>query len=175
MTIAASLAYLLLRQQDSVGCLSFDEKVRMVVPLPGEPQPPGIDLAGPRRRAAPRDKTDLYPIFREITETYPRRGLMVVISDLFSDREGIFRGLKLLRSRGHDLMVFHVLDDDELDFPFTGPTRFDGLESPDIVRCNPRARSARATCRRWSRSSKKSAAAARATTPTTRCSAPASL
>ena len=64
---------------------------------------------------------------------------MVLISDLFSDREGLFRGLKLLRSRGHDVMMFHVLDDDELDFPFTGPTKFEGLEMPDIVRCNPRA------------------------------------
>jgi len=49
--------------------------------------------------SAPRDKTDLYPILREVTETYPRRGMMVLISDLFSDREGLFRGLKLLRSR----------------------------------------------------------------------------
>jgi len=51
----------------------------------------------------------------------------------------LFRGLKLLRSRGHDLLVFHVLHDDELEFPFAGPTRFEGLESADTVRCNPRA------------------------------------
>jgi hypothetical protein len=56
-----------------------------------------------------------------------------------TDRAGLFRGLKLLRSRGHDVMVFHVLDDDELDFPFTGPTRFEGLELPEQLRCNPRA------------------------------------
>jgi hypothetical protein len=47
--------------------------------------------------------------------------------------------MRLLRQRGHDVLVFHVLDDDELDFPFTGPTRFDGLESLDHLNCNPRA------------------------------------
>jgi uncharacterized protein (DUF58 family) len=89
--------------------------------------------------SVPRDKTDFYPILREIAEVYPRRGMMVVVSDLLSPREGLFRGLKLLRSRGHDVLVFHVLDDDELDFPFNGPTRFEGLEVPDVLRCNPRA------------------------------------
>jgi hypothetical protein len=55
------------------------------------------------------------------------------------DRPGLFRGLRLLRSRGHDVMVFHILDDDELDFPFNGPTRFEGMELPEQLRCNPRA------------------------------------
>ena len=83
-----------------------------------------------------------------MAETYPRRGMMVLISDLLTDRGGLFRGLKLLRSRGHDVLVFHVLDDDELDFPFTGPTRFDGLELP---RCSAaiRGRCAKATWPRW--------------------------
>ncbi len=137
-TIAASLGYLLLRQQDAVGCVSFDERVRMTVPLRTRRNHLESVLQA-LEVSSPREKTDMYPILREITETFPRRGMMMLISDLLSDREGLFRGLKLLRSRGHDVMVFHVLDDDELDFPFGGPTRFDGLESPDIVRCNPRA------------------------------------
>jgi uncharacterized protein (DUF58 family) len=137
-TVACSLAHLLLRQQDSVGCVSFDEKVRMIVPLRAkrnhlESILQALDVT------VPGDKTDIYPILREVAETFPRRGLMVLISDLFSPREGLFRGLKLLRSRGHDVMAFHLLDDDELDFPFTGPTRFEGLETPDYLRCNPRA------------------------------------
>jgi hypothetical protein len=55
------------------------------------------------------------------------------------ERAGLMKGLKLLRSRGHDVLVFHILDDDELDFPFSGPTRFEGLETSDVLRCNPRA------------------------------------
>ena len=64
---------------------------------------------------------------------------MVLVSDLLVERDGLFRGLRLLRSRGHDVLVFHVLDDDEIDFPFNGPTRFEGLELPIHLACNPRA------------------------------------
>ena len=87
----------------------------------------------------PREKTDLFAIFRQAAETYPRRGMMVIISDLLADRTGLTKGIKLLRQRGHDVLVFHVMDDDELDFPFNGPTRFEGLEIPDHLTCNPRA------------------------------------
>ena len=64
---------------------------------------------------------------------------MAVVTDLLGDRDGVFQGLRLLRKRGHDLVLLHVMDDDELDFPFAGPTRFEGLELPDDVACNPRA------------------------------------
>ena len=89
--------------------------------------------------AEPRNKTDLAQILRDMAETYPRRGMMVVISDLLTERAGLFKGLKLLKQQGHDVMLFHVLDDDELDFPFSGATRFEGLESADALNCNPRA------------------------------------
>jgi uncharacterized protein (DUF58 family) len=137
-TIAVSLAYLLLRQQDAAGCVAFDDSVRTTVPL--RTRRNHLDsIIQALEVTTPRDKTGLYPVLREVTETYPRRGMIILISDLLTEREGFFRGLKLLRSRGHDVLVFHVMDDDELDFPFTGPTRFEGLESPDILRCNPRA------------------------------------
>jgi uncharacterized protein (DUF58 family) len=137
-TIASSLGYLLLRQQDAVGCVSFDEGVRMTVPLRTR-RNHLESIVQAMEISSPQNKTELYPILREVTETYPRRGMMILISDLLTDRDGLFRGLKLLRSRGHDVMIFHVMDDDELDFPFTGPTRFEGLESVDMLRCNPRA------------------------------------
>ena len=137
-TVAASLAYLLLRQQDAVGCVAFDDAVRMTVPL--RTRRNHLDsIIQAMELSEPRNKTGMFSILREVAETYPRRGMMVIISDLLTEREGLFRGLKLLRSRGHDVMVFHILDDDELDFPFTGPTRFEGLELPEALRCNPRA------------------------------------
>jgi uncharacterized protein (DUF58 family) len=137
-TIAASLGYLLLRQQDAVGCVAFDQEVRAAVPLRTRRNHLEAIIAA-MATASPGNKTDFYTILREVAETYPRRGMMILVSDLLADREGLFRGLKLLRSRGHDLLVFHVLDDDELDFQFNGPTRFEGLELPDVLRCNPRA------------------------------------
>lgn len=137
-SIAASLAYLALRQQDAVGCVAFDDAPRTSVPLRTKRN--HLDAVIQALEVSqPREKTDLYATLRHVTETYPRRGMMVLISDLLADREGLFRGIRLLRSRGHDVLVFHVLDDDELDFPFNGPTRFEGLELPDHLTCNPRA------------------------------------
>jgi uncharacterized protein (DUF58 family) len=137
-TLAACLAYLVLRQQDAVGCLAFDQGVRMIVPqrtkrnhLDSVIQ--ALDTSDPQNR------TRIDEILRTAAESYPRRGLMVLVSDLLVEREGLFRGLRLLRSRGHDVLVLHVMDDDELDFPFSGPTRFEGLELPRHLSCNPRA------------------------------------
>ncbi len=137
-TAAVSLAYLLLRQQDAVGCVAFDEATRTVVPLRTkrnhlESIIQALDVS------EPKNKTELHSILCQVAETYPRRGLLVMVSDLLVERPGLFKGLKLLRSRGHDVLVLHILDDDELEFPFSGPTRFEGLESLDVVRCNPRA------------------------------------
>jgi hypothetical protein len=84
-------------------------------------------------------QTAFLPVLRSLAETLPRRGLVMVISDLLGDREGVFQGMQLLRKRGHDLVLLHVMDDDELDFPFEGPTRFEGLELPDSIACNPRS------------------------------------
>ena len=137
-TLAACLAYLILRQQDAVGCLPFDERPRAAVPQ----RTKRTHLESVIRAldaSRPANKTDVAEILRTAAETFPRRGLMILISDLLVEREGLFRGLRMLRSRGHDVMVFHVLDDDELDFSFSGPTRFDGLEIAGHVSCNPRA------------------------------------
>jgi len=137
-TLAACLAYLILRQQDAVGCVAFDEQARSVVPQRTKRN--HLDsVIQALDGATAANKTDVYEILRTAAETYPRRGLMILISDLLVGREGLFRGLRLLRGRGHDVLVFHVLDDDELDFEFQGPTRFEGLESPLHLSCNPRA------------------------------------
>ena len=172
-TIGVSLAYLLLRQQDAVGCVAFDDAVRMTVPL--RTRRNHLDsIIQALEVSAPRNKTDMFQILREVAETYPRRGMMVLISDLLTEREGLFRGLKLLRSRGHDVLVFHVLDDDELDFPFTGPTRFDGLELSAACSAAIRGRCGRATWPRWENTWRKCGAAAPATRWITPCCAPAS-
>jgi len=137
-TIAASLAYLLLKQQDAVGCAAFDERVRVKVPTLTK-RTHLQSVIDSLNVTEPADKTAVYDVLRAVCEGYPRRGMMVLISDLLADREGTIKGLKLLRQRGHDVLVFHVMDDDELDFPFAGPTRFEGLELPQHLNCNPRA------------------------------------
>ena len=137
-TIAVSLAYLLLRQQDAVGCLTFSDRVRSKVPQRTK-RSHLADIVRALSQIEPDEKTDLGVVLEESAEAYPRRGLFVLISDLFADRAGLFRGLRLLRQRGHEVLVFHVMDDEEIEFPFSGPTRFEGLEWDQQLNCNPRA------------------------------------
>ena len=137
-TIAASLAWLILHQHDAVGCVTFDEQIRSTVPTRTK-RTHLNSIIESLNVQQPKDKTDLSALLKQVAETFPRRGMMVLISDLLSDRESLFRGLRLLRQRGHDVLVLHVMDDDELDFPFSGPTRFEGLESEASLNCNPRA------------------------------------
>jgi uncharacterized protein (DUF58 family) len=137
-TLAASLAWLALSHGDAAGCAVFDDKVRASVPA----RTKRSQLASVVEvLETPRGgrTTAFLPVLRGLAETLPRRGLVVVVSDLLGDREGVFQGLQLLRKRGHDIVLLHVMDDDELDFPFEGPTRFEGLEIPDHLACNPRA------------------------------------
>jgi uncharacterized protein (DUF58 family) len=137
-TLACSLAYLILKQQDSVGCTAFDEKIRTAVPTRTKSNHI-FSIVDALAVHEPRDKTDMLGILRSVAESAPRRGMVVLVSDLLADRPGLFKGLRMLRQRGHDVLVFHILDDDELDFTFSGPTRFEGLESFDFLNCNPRA------------------------------------
>lgn len=137
-TAAASLAYLLLRQHDGVACYSFDEGIRARTPMRST-ETHLTAIVKSLDANPPREKTDAGGVLRSIAEASPLRGVMVVVSDLLGDVQSTLRGLRLLRQRGHDVIVLHVMDDDEVDFPFEGPTRFEGLEIPDHLNCNPRA------------------------------------
>jgi len=136
--IAASLAYLLIRQQDSVGMISFDDAIRFTVPSSSKQNHlqsilSSLDIQKPAK------KTDLQTLLAQVADQQTRRGLVVLISDLFVDRAGLFKGLKLLRTRGHDVMVFHVMDDEELDFNYAGTTKFEGMEETGDLICDPRS------------------------------------
>ncbi|MGC1272714.1 MAG: DUF58 domain-containing protein [Planctomycetaceae bacterium] len=137
-TIAAALTYLLLKQQDSVGLVTFDSATRNVVP-PRSKQTHLTTVLAALTAEEPRQKTDVHHILRKVAEDYSKRGMIVLISDLLADRDGLYRGLKLLRHRGHDVLVFHVLDDQELDFDYSGTTKFEGLEELGDLTCDPRS------------------------------------
>ncbi len=137
-TAAASLAYLLLRQQDAVGTITFDENIRQIVPPRG--QMTHMDaVCNAMHVSKPREKTDILGILRRVTESIPSRGMIVLISDFLVDREPLIKGLEMLCQRRHDILVFHVLDDDEMNFPFSGTTRFEGMEEQPNLLCDPRA------------------------------------
>jgi uncharacterized protein (DUF58 family) len=138
ITAACAIAYLLLRQQDAVGCAVFDAGLRQTIPQRTSTSHLNT-IVRVLQRKQPRDKTGLYNVLARVAETYPRRGMMILFSDMLVDIDDAHRGLRLLRQRGHDVLVLHVMDDDELDFPFAQPSRFEGLETDDHLSCNPRA------------------------------------
>jgi len=139
-TLAASLAWLALARGDAVGCAVFDDRLRAHVPArTRRSHLEEVIEVLQTPRPAPAAATGFLPVLRGLADTLPPRGLVIVVSDLLGSRDDIFKGLRLLRARGHDLAILHVLDDDELEFPFDGPTRFEALELPGHVACNPRA------------------------------------
>ena len=136
-TLAASLAYLLNRQLDGVGVTLFDSEVRDAIPVSTNRNV--LTWIGETMdRMEPKEKSGMGAVFEQVADKIPRRGLVVVISDLFDDRSELERGLQAFTLRGHDLVVFHVLDRTEVEFPFEGNTLFRGLEEYPDVNADPR-------------------------------------
>jgi uncharacterized protein (DUF58 family) len=128
-TLAASLIYLLMHQQDACGLVLFDSEIReQLAPTSQTAQLRGmIDLI---ERREPEGRTDVrVPLFT-LADRLRQRGLVVLVSDLLTDVEDVITGLQQLRHRGQDVIVLHVLDEDELRFPFRNNTLFTGIEEP---------------------------------------------
>ena len=136
--VAAAISYLILQQQDSVGLATFDSEIRALVRPSGNPSHLK-QLLHVMEQAEPRRKTRTGPIFHDLAERLKRRGLVLILSDLFDDVPTMMAGLKHLRHRRHEVVVFHVLDPAELDFPFRQTTLFRGLEELPDVLTDPRA------------------------------------
>ncbi|MEQ8788347.1 MAG: DUF58 domain-containing protein [Pirellulaceae bacterium] len=136
--IAASLAWLVLTQQDSVGLATFDNEVRHYVRPASNPTHLQQLLQVMESADAGR-KTATGPIFHDLAERLKKRGVVLILSDLFDDVDSMLAGLKHFRHRRHDVILFHILDPAELDFPFHNPTMFKGLEQMPEVLADPRS------------------------------------
>jgi uncharacterized protein (DUF58 family) len=134
--VAAALGWLVLKQQDAVGLSTFDNQVRAMIRPAGNPSHLE-QLLHVMEAAVPGKKTAAGPIFHELAARLTKRGVVVVLSDLFDDVESLAAGLKHFRHRRHDVVVLHVLDPAELEFPFRGPTEFKGLEEFPEVQADP--------------------------------------
>jgi uncharacterized protein (DUF58 family) len=136
--LAGALAYLLARQRDAVGLLTFDERVR--THLPPSTRPGHLrNLLVMLERTTPGARSDLARPLHDLAEALTRRGLVVVISDLLDEPERTVAGLKHVRARGMEVVVFHVLDPAELTLPFDAPARFRDVETDLEVLTSPRA------------------------------------
>ena len=122
-TLVVSLAMLLARQQDPVGLVLFDEEAGTILP-PSATQSQVTVMSGLLETCTPARKTELGGLLRSLTDRIRRRGLLVIVSDLFTDLDAVYDGLNRLRFLGHEVLVMQVLDRDELELPFDGPTIF---------------------------------------------------
>jgi uncharacterized protein (DUF58 family) len=136
--LAASLGYLCNRQRDAVGLTAFDENI--VAMLPASSRPGHLRaLLVTLERLITGHQTNVSKPLHLLADALTKRGLVVLISDLLDDPEEIISGLKHFQFRGIDVIVFHVLDPDEIDFPFEQATRFEDLETSEEVMAVPGA------------------------------------
>lgn len=137
-TVAAALAMLVLKQNDSVGVGLFDSQVRTMIPASSRHNHLATILQGLSTETA-TGKTDIVSVLRKAAETMTQRSIVILISDLFCDREQLFKGLQLLRQRKHEVLIVHTMDAQELDFDYSGTLRFEGLEDGGKLTCDPAA------------------------------------
>ncbi len=130
--LAASLAYLVHRQRDGVGLTLFDDRVVQLVPV-GTRGGHLRGLLATLSHIAVGARSAVAMPLNQLAARMTRRGLVVLISDLLDDPTGIINGLKHLRFRGCDVLVFHTLDPFELTFPFEHAARFEDLETANEV------------------------------------------
>jgi len=136
--LAATLAYLMTRQQDSVGLVAFDREVRLHMPPGGSPA--HFNEMCRRLEGLPgSEATQLAKPFHDLAEMIKRRGLIVIISDLYDDENEVTRALQHFRHKKHGLILFHVFDAAELEFPFTKRTEFVDLETDERLQVDPKA------------------------------------
>ena len=136
-TLVVALAMLLNRQQDPVGLVLFDESATTVLP-PAATQAQVSVMTGLLERCEPARKTELGGLLRSLTDQFKRRGMIVIVSDLFTEPEALYDGLNRLRFLGHEVMVMQVLDRDELELPFDGQTLFRDIEGEEELFADPR-------------------------------------
>jgi uncharacterized protein (DUF58 family) len=136
--VAAALAYMIIHQQDSVGLATFDTSVRQFL-RPGSTAAQLRQLCHTLDESPTGGESTIGPIFHDLAERIKRRGLIVILSDLFDDPASLMMGLKHFRHRRHDVVLLHVIDPAEQDFPFVDQTLFKGLENLGEQLTEPRA------------------------------------
>ena len=134
--LGASLAHLMIKQQDSVGLVTFDETIRRNIPPKSGATHLKVILDC-LEKMSPGKETHIKGIFQSLSEMVKRRGLIIVISDLLDEPSEVITGLRHFRHRKHEVIVFHLLDHEELTFPFTKTAVFRDLETGERLTVNP--------------------------------------
>jgi len=134
--LAASLAFLMLRQQDSVGLATFDERIKKYIP-PRQSKGHLSLILKELENLVPSSQTGINRSLRELGQYTKRRGLIILISDLLDEQEKVLNALKYFRFKKHEVIVFHLLDPAELELPFTNVLWLEDMENKKRVLTHP--------------------------------------
>jgi uncharacterized protein (DUF58 family) len=134
--LAAALAYLMIRQQDSVGLLLFDSDIRRFIPARSAGRHLRV-LLEELENARPASTTGLAVTLHRLAERVKRRGLIILLSDLFDDADAVLRALRHFRHKRNEVVVFHVLDSAEIRFDFPREAVFRDLETNEEMLVRP--------------------------------------
>ena len=134
--LAASFAYILIKQQDAVGLALFDEKINKLIPPRSVPSHLNV-LLSQMEAAKPGSKTNIARALHHSAEGISKRGLVIVISVLMDDIHSTINGLRHLRHKGHEVIVFHILDQEELSFNFNKRIKFIDKETGEEITTDP--------------------------------------
>jgi uncharacterized protein (DUF58 family) len=134
--LAAGLAYLLIQQQDAVGLVTFDEKIRSILPARSVRRHL-YDLLTTLEQNRPGGLTNVGTVLHQVAERLSRRGLVILLSDLLDEPEQVLAGLKHFRHQGHEVLVFHILDPLERDLNIRREVRLHDLETGENLRTQP--------------------------------------
>jgi uncharacterized protein (DUF58 family) len=134
--VGAVLSYLMLQQQDSVGMITFDSKIREHI-TPRSTNNHMKHLIDTLAATKTRGETDLGSVLQTVAQKVGRRSLIIILSDLFGDLESIEKALRHFAHKKHEVVVFQTLDPYEKDFPFTNLTRFESMEEDHAELVDP--------------------------------------
>ena len=135
-TLAASLAALLVKQRDAVGLAVFDRQERAWL-RPAATTAQLTKIVETLEATRPDRTTDLTGVVRKVAGQIRDRGLVVIVSDLLTDLDGLHDGLGRLRHAGHEVLIFHVLDADEIELPFKDSVLFRDIEGDETLFAEP--------------------------------------
>ncbi|MFO0838258.1 MAG: DUF58 domain-containing protein [Phycisphaerae bacterium] len=136
--LAATLAFLIVQQQDAAGLLTFDSQVRRVLPCKAG-KPHLSDLMRVLEETAPAGQSHVKTLFHRLAEELRQRSMVILISDLLADADDVIGGLEHMAYAGHEMIVMHVLDEDEWGFPFVENVMFHGLEDESRLLADPQS------------------------------------
>jgi uncharacterized protein (DUF58 family) len=127
--VAASLAYLMLHQRDAVGLATHDTQVRRLIP-PKATSKHLLQVLTALEQTQPGGETSLAPLWHQLAAQFNRRGMVVILSDCFDQVGPLLKALQHFRYQRHEVLLFHILAPEEIEFPFTKWTQFRNLEVP---------------------------------------------